>query len=545
MIQALAGVAEFPALISSIFLTKTKNSAGIHAIRFFIRGKPWVLAVDDELLWYNGSDSNGNRMLYFTKDSTYSAFWAPVLEKAWAKIVGNYAQANGGFIITGTRVLTGVPGFAYSATTLGTSTSSKTYMTLDEAHALLVSGEAANYIMNAGTNGSGNDQVTNSCGIAMSHAYSMLAAFTMKDASDVEHKMLLFRNPWGTTGYSANWKHDDTNWTDALVAQVPLSIDPRTSKDKGIFAIEMTRFGPQTDSANNCFGDFSVSHIRTGYSNNWYDQNAAVDSEEVFYEVTVPAKDGDLYFSVETYPYNVIPSSCFGGSYTFQGTTYTSQTMPTVFFAVYKGTASNWASYTWHSFQFTRPLLIAEADYAAGDKFRLKTNVYFVGSATREYTVHVYSKQDLKVYKEGTTTTSIQHMDGQSPSGFTDNLYWGIDATCDPKATSGTTKCGTTTDTTTDDGKKDDGTKDDDKKDDTTTDDTTKDDTTVKDPTPTPAPVVPADTPTGKTDDEIISGPPPETADELVENFNQLFDTDPGAAITYLFDNLDVFFKFW
>ena len=106
----------------------------------------------------------------------------------------------------------------------------------------------------------------------------------------------------------------------------------------------------------------------------------------------------------------------------------------------------------------------------------------------------------------------------------------------------------TTTDTTTDDGKKDDGTKDDStkddgKKDDTTTDDTTKDDTTVKD--PTPAPVVPADTPTGKTDDEIIAGPPPATADELVENFNQLFDTDPGAAITYLFDNLDVFFKFW
>jgi len=126
MIQALAGVAEFPDLITSIFLTKTKNTAGIHAIRFYIRGKPWVVAVDDELLWYNGVDSTGNRMLYFTKDATYAAFWAPILEKAWAKVVGNYAQANGGFIITGARVLTGVPGFTYSAAKLGTTSISGT-----------------------------------------------------------------------------------------------------------------------------------------------------------------------------------------------------------------------------------------------------------------------------------------------------------------------------------------------------------------------------------------------------------------------------------
>ena len=174
----------------------------------------------------------------------------------------------------------------------------------------------------------------------------------------------------------------------------------------------MSRFGPQTDSANNCFDDFSISHKRTGYSNNWFDQNSAVDSEEVFYEVTVPAADGYLYFSVETYPHSVIPSSCFGGSYTFQGTTYTSQTKPTVFFAIYKNAASTWTTYTWHAFQFTRPLLVAASGYAAGDVWKLKTNVYFVGSATREYTVHVYSKQNLKVVKQGTTTESIVHMDG-------------------------------------------------------------------------------------------------------------------------------------
>lgn len=123
MIQALAGVAEFPSLITSMFLTTTENAAGIYAIRFYIRGKPWVIAVDNELLFYNGVDSNSNRMLYFTKEANYASFWAPILEKAFAKIKGNYASANGGFLITGVRSLTGLPGFYYSATTLGTDDS--------------------------------------------------------------------------------------------------------------------------------------------------------------------------------------------------------------------------------------------------------------------------------------------------------------------------------------------------------------------------------------------------------------------------------------
>ena len=59
----MSGVAEFSSLITPIFLTSTKNAAGIHAVRFFIRGKPWVVAIDDEMLFYNGVDSAGAKML--------------------------------------------------------------------------------------------------------------------------------------------------------------------------------------------------------------------------------------------------------------------------------------------------------------------------------------------------------------------------------------------------------------------------------------------------------------------------------------------------
>jgi len=52
----------------------------------------------------------------------------------------------------------------------------------------------------------------------MSHAYSLITIFTMTDANAVDHEMLMFRNPWGTTTYEGTWCAADSNWTDDLVA---------------------------------------------------------------------------------------------------------------------------------------------------------------------------------------------------------------------------------------------------------------------------------------------------------------------------------------
>ena len=71
--------------------------------------------------------------------------------------------------------------------------------------------------MGSGTNGDGDDSESNSCGIAKSHAYSLITAFTMTDADGTDHDVLMYRNPWGVTGYSGTWNKDDPNWTDDLL----------------------------------------------------------------------------------------------------------------------------------------------------------------------------------------------------------------------------------------------------------------------------------------------------------------------------------------
>jgi hypothetical protein len=48
-------------------------------------------------------------------DKDKSAMWGPLLEKAWAKLKGSYEAADGGFLESGMRALTGCPVFSYKS----------------------------------------------------------------------------------------------------------------------------------------------------------------------------------------------------------------------------------------------------------------------------------------------------------------------------------------------------------------------------------------------------------------------------------------------
>lgn len=67
---------------------------------------------------------------------------------------------------------------------------------------------------------------------------------------------------------------------------------------------------------------------------------------------------------------------------------------------------------------------IKENDYSAGSTFKIKAQVKWFDNPNPEYTVRVYSKQDLTLVNENGQSNMI-HMDGQSPSGFTDSNYNG------------------------------------------------------------------------------------------------------------------------
>jgi len=91
--------------------------------------------------------------------------------------------------------------------------------------------------MGAGTLGNGDDTEKNICGIAKSHAYTILGAFTMVSNGQV-HKCLMIRNPWGLTTYNQEWSKDDNRWNENLISQVPFNVDVRILQDsEGVFII--------------------------------------------------------------------------------------------------------------------------------------------------------------------------------------------------------------------------------------------------------------------------------------------------------------------
>lgn len=267
--------------------------------------------------------------------------WAPILEKAWAKVKGSYEAAEGGFTVSGLRSLIGAPVFTYDVADIGTSNG----LSLDDTFALLTEANNANYPMGAGTAGT-SDSGRNDCGIATAHAYSILETFTMTDTSSVAHKMLLVRNPWGVTYYTGAWHKGDTNWTNALVAQVPLGIDPRTSDQQGIFAIPMSTFG---NSGIDCIENYEIAHMRDseGYKASWYDAEN-MDDQSHNYFVTVPANDGALYFTVETYYQEIVPNECSYGTFTYSGGS-ASRPNAVVNWAVYEDGSNSRIAYQFHS----------------------------------------------------------------------------------------------------------------------------------------------------------------------------------------------------
>ena len=85
-------MAEFPELVTSMFLSGQEISdKGIYNVRFFIRGKPWVVTVDDYLL------TKGNSLAFVRPHLNPGSLWMTLLEKAWAKVGGNYELINYGY----------------------------------------------------------------------------------------------------------------------------------------------------------------------------------------------------------------------------------------------------------------------------------------------------------------------------------------------------------------------------------------------------------------------------------------------------------------
>lgn len=242
----------------------------------------------------------------------------------------------------------------------------------------------------------------------------MMAAFELKTGATVDHKLYMMRNPWGVSYFNKTWNEKDTtSWTSSYRSQVPFGVDPLTSQTtSGIFFVSAADF-------LTCFSDYQIAHYRDslGYSDDWYDKDND-DGTLSTYEVTVPAKNGDLYFAVSTYLHSTVPQTCWSATVFLQ---------PKVTMTIYKNDM-NTQIYTKTFYDvYHLPYLYEEANYAAGDKLIITIlwdwTYGYQSYPVTDYTLKIYSKQNLEIKEQSTGESNMWHMDGQFPSAFTKSHY--------------------------------------------------------------------------------------------------------------------------
>jgi Calpain family cysteine protease len=187
--------------IKNIFLQSTYPAEGIFALNMYVRGRPYTITIDDYLPTYNGG------LIFEDNSSGDKNVWAALLEKAFAKVVGNYEYVNDGWQVESMRFFTGAPSAQVSISGSGATYAASVFNTIKSA---LSSG------FNCGCDTDGYANYN----LVTSHAYHIIGAYQLTGSNGaVAHNLLHVRNPWGLDyGFSGAWSDGGSAWTAAFEA---------------------------------------------------------------------------------------------------------------------------------------------------------------------------------------------------------------------------------------------------------------------------------------------------------------------------------------
>lgn len=248
---AVATLSSLPGLIDKICVAKDEK-VGIYGF-IFCRDGEWVdVIIDDQLctsvpkyetlssesqnLYHKEKDlyekvaRRGSKTLYFAKSSQENETWVPLIEKAFAKLHGDYAALNGGFAFQALEDLTGgVSQVLFTNDILDTDEfwhNDLMRATKDRLFGC--------YLDSLAGKGAATDNTTTN-GLFSSHAYSILKATEYNGK-----RFLKLRNPWGKSEWTGRWSDGSKEWTKQWLGALD-ALDHQFGDD-GAFIMEYEDF---------------------------------------------------------------------------------------------------------------------------------------------------------------------------------------------------------------------------------------------------------------------------------------------------------------
>ncbi|KAF4570105.1 hypothetical protein EYR40_009090 [Pleurotus pulmonarius] len=223
-LSALAMMATAKGLVEK-FCVARDEVVGVYGFVFF-RDSYWVPVVIDDMLYtsipkfeelnkserhlyhnsrdiYNRLARKGNKTLYFAKSGTEGETWVPLLEKAYAKLHGDYASLSGGEASEAVEDLTGG---------VATIIPVKDILDIDKFwHDELCKANVDRLFGcsfdSLDTTRSGEPDVKVS-GLIGGHAYSVLRAVECRGK-----RFVILRNPWGKSEWTGPWSDGSKEWS--------------------------------------------------------------------------------------------------------------------------------------------------------------------------------------------------------------------------------------------------------------------------------------------------------------------------------------------
>ncbi|CAE6382108.1 unnamed protein product [Rhizoctonia solani] len=212
------------ALVNRICVHKDQE-VGVYGFVFY-RDSGWIDVVIDDLLYtripkfeelieeqkdlYHGDRDRfeararvGGKTLYFSRSKTEDETWLPLLEKAYAKLNGDYQAIIGGFDAEAIEALTGG---------ISTLTPIKDILDVNKFWKELLNVNK-DRLFGCAIDRSSATEIT---GLYTSHAYSVLEALEVNGKQFVR-----IRNPWGKSEWKGPWSDGSKEWTGEWLARLP------------------------------------------------------------------------------------------------------------------------------------------------------------------------------------------------------------------------------------------------------------------------------------------------------------------------------------
>lgn len=213
------------------------EECGVYGFVFFRDGE-WVPTVIDDNLYLNNKDygksrdydvsgkqarqwrkryQTGSEALYCGKCEDENETWLPLLEKAFAKIHGDYKAIEGGWVGDAVEDLTGgVTSCSLASRVLRKDKLWRELVQVDQDHGEFVYGLSAGY----------NPEALEHNGIVLNHAYAIVRAVEVEDDKGNRVKLLKIRNPWGRNygsglgEWHGPWSDGSKEWNAEMIRKL-------------------------------------------------------------------------------------------------------------------------------------------------------------------------------------------------------------------------------------------------------------------------------------------------------------------------------------